>query len=311
MCTAVSLTADKHHYFARTLDLEYHHNESVTLTPRRYPFSFTDGSTSREHPALLGMAYVMNDYPLYYDAMNEHGLCMAGLAFRGYGRYAAPDKHTHALHIAPWEFIPYLLTRCATVADAKTLLANTDLVDIPFTETLPNQPMHWILSDRQASIVIELDPKGHLIRYDNPAGVMTNAPPFPEITAGLPRIDTLTAHPTYPMDTGISIRGGGALGLPGDWTSQSRFIRAAFLSRHMQILTPFDALALLDSVKIPRGAVIAENGDLVTTVYSAVMDPASMRYLCRTEEDPSPRSISPTPLQLRGNQCIRVPLSEK
>ena len=105
MCTAVSLPTEQGLLFARTLDLDYHHEESVTLTPRRYPFSFSDGQSSADHPALLGTAYVLNGYPLYYDAINEHGLCLAGLAFRGYGAYAA-QNHTHAHAIAPWELIP-------------------------------------------------------------------------------------------------------------------------------------------------------------------------------------------------------------
>ncbi len=306
MCTTVSLTTDKHHYFARTLDLEYHYNESVTLTPRRYPFSFTDGTASHEHPALLGMAYVMDGYPLYYDAMNEHGLCMAGLAFAHFCTYANEKAATKGYRIAPWELIPYTLTQCRTVDDARTRLRDAVLIDRPFSDDLPNQPMHWMISDREASVVLETDENGKIVIYDNPAGVMTNAPTFPEQTERLNGYTHLTPYPK--RENGISLRGMGAYGLPGDWSSPSRFVRAAFLRLHMQIDGAESAFSLLDAVKVPRGASLAENGQPIVTVYSAVMDTQNTAYYHRLETHRETHRFRPTPLQLRGTACICEPI---
>jgi choloylglycine hydrolase len=247
------------------------------------------------------MAYVVNGYPLYYDAMNEHGLCMAGLAFPGFCFYGSAGK-TMGRDISPWELIPYVLTGCRTVDDARARLRDAVLVDRPFSAELQNQPMHWMLSDHTASVVLETDTNGRIVIYDNPAGVMTNAPTFPEQMKHLTKYAHLTPHPK--TENGNCQRGMGALGLPGDWSSPSRFVRAAFLRRHMRCDTADAAFSLLDSVKVPRGASYTEDGKPIVTVYSAVMDVRKMAYHYRTEEHPHVRSFRPTPLALRGNVCI-------
>ena len=305
MCTAVSLSHENRHFFVRTLDLEYRYEESVTILPRRYPLRFTNSTQIGDHPALLGMAYVKNGYPLYYDAMNEHGLCMAGLAFSGFCTYAsASDTDGHC--IAPWELIPYVLTRCHTVDDAKRLLQDAVLADIPFSDTLPNQPMHWMIAGPTACAVLETDGKIRL--YDDPIGVMTNAPSFLEHLAHLGQYRHLTPHPKLDRATGRLMRGMGALGLPGDWSSPSRFVRAAFLRRHMRCHTAEEAFSLADSVKVPRGASLSEDGRPIVTVYSAVMEPQRMAYYFRAEGDSAIRCVRPTALQLRGDTCYSIPL---
>lgn len=74
MCTAATyLTGD--FYFGRNLDYEFSYGDEVTITPRNYPFHFR--SLEKEltaHYAMIGMAYIAGDYPLYYDAVNEKGL---------------------------------------------------------------------------------------------------------------------------------------------------------------------------------------------------------------------------------------------
>ena len=80
MCTAISYKT-KDHYFGRNLDLEYSYVESVTVTPRNYPFHFRKERDFPKHYAMIGMAYVQDDYPLYYDATNEKGLSIAALNF--------------------------------------------------------------------------------------------------------------------------------------------------------------------------------------------------------------------------------------
>ncbi len=311
MCTAVSTTAADRYFFARTLDLEYHYQESVTLAPRRYPFSFSDSTTCTDHPAILGMAYVADGYPLYYDAMNEHGLCMAGLAFMGFCTYAASDLPQDVHRIAPWELIPYVLANCRTVADAKDLLTHAVLADIPFSDRLPNQPMHWMAADRTASAVLETDADGHLSIYDNPAGVLTNAPRFETHLAHLTEYAHLSPYPRtdIPSDSiySASPRGTGALGLPGDWSSPSRFVRASFLRRSMQTDTADAAFSLLDGVKVPRGVSYTEDGVPIETVYAAVMEPYRFCYRYRWKSDPAVYTITPSALQLRGDACILLP----
>ena len=80
MCTAISFPT-KDHYFGRNLDLEYSYDESVTITPRNFPFYFRHQKPLPTHYAMIGMAYIYEEYPLYYEATNEKGLSMAGLNF--------------------------------------------------------------------------------------------------------------------------------------------------------------------------------------------------------------------------------------
>lgn len=312
MCTAVSLPLSDGYFFGRTLDLEYHHSESVTLAPRRYPFSFSDSTAVTEHPAILGMAYVADGYPLYYDAMNEHGLCMAGLAFPGGCIYAAPDLPQDVHRIAPWELIPYVLANCRTIHEANALLADTVLADIPFSESLPNQPMHWMLADKSASAALETDNGGSIRIYDNPADALTNAPPLPALLSHLSAYEHLTPHPRtdLPQDSicADALRGSGALGLPGDWSSPSRFVRASYLRRHVQIADTTSVFSMLDSLKVPRGASYTEDGVPIVTVYTAVMEPHRFCYSYQTEGNPTPRTVTPSPLAMRGDTCVISPL---
>ena len=146
MCTAVSFLTE-HHYFGRNLDLEFSYNETVTVTPRNYPFRFRRMGDRPTHFAMIGMAYVADGYPLYYDAVNEKGLCMAGLNFPGNAVYLPEAEGKD--NVAPFEFIPWVLGQCATVAEAKALLAGINLAAINFSDQLPASPLHWIISDRE------------------------------------------------------------------------------------------------------------------------------------------------------------------
>ena len=86
MCTAITYTT-KDHYFGRNFDLEYSYREEVTVVPRNFPFRFRRAGECASHYALIGMAFVQENYPLFYDAVNERGLGMAGLNFPGNAVY--------------------------------------------------------------------------------------------------------------------------------------------------------------------------------------------------------------------------------
>lgn len=174
MCTAVTYKT-KDHYFGRNLDLEYSYDEAVTITPRNYEFSFRKAGRLTTHYAMIGMAYVQDNYPLYYDATNEKGLSMAGLYFPGNAVYQGLREGVD--NVSPFEFIPWILGQCATLASARKLLSRINLVDISFSEELPLSPLHWIISDATGSITVESVESGLKI-YDNPVGVLTNNPTF-------------------------------------------------------------------------------------------------------------------------------------
>ena len=108
MCTAATYkSAD--FYMGRTLDYEFSYGEEITVMPRRYPLAFRHGGKTESHYAIIGMAHVADDYPLYYDAVNEKGLGMAGLNFVGNAVYAEPEEGKQ--NVAQYEFIPWLLSQ--------------------------------------------------------------------------------------------------------------------------------------------------------------------------------------------------------
>jgi len=229
MCTAISFSNGSH-YFGRNLDLEYSYNETVTITPRSYPFQFRCGRRLDTHFALIGMAYICDDYPLYYDATNEKGLSMAGLNFPGNAIYMQPESET--LFLGPFEIIPWMLGVCTTVAEVKEHLEKLVIADVSFSKELPASPLHWIAADQEECITIEAVADGVKV-YDNPVGVLTNNPTFDYHMLHLTQYLNLTSEVAQnrfsgDLDLKPFSKGMGGIGLPGDLSSPSRFVRAAF-----------------------------------------------------------------------------------
>ena len=189
MCTAAAFQT-KNFYFGRTLDYECSYGECVTITPRRYPFSFRHMGRLDVHYAMIGMAHVADGYPLYYDAVNEAGLGMAGLNFVGNAQYAEVQEGKE--NVAQFELIPWILGHCATVREARARLDALNLVGTPFSERYPAAQLHWLLADKDEAVVIESMADG-LHVYDDPAGVLTNNPPFPQQMAMLANYRALYA----------------------------------------------------------------------------------------------------------------------
>lgn len=233
MCTAVSWQAYRH-YFGRTLDLEYTYAEQVVITPRRFPLPHRHLPQDEQHHAIIGIATVMDGYPLYYDAVNEYGLAMAGLNFVGNAVYAVPQDG--AVNVAQFELLPHILGRCRTVAEARRTLAEIRVTDTAFSAELPTAQLHWMLADAQACVTLEITADG-MQQYDNPVGVLTNNPPFPyqlwHLTQ-LRRLDAAEGDNTLAPNAPLRphSHGTGAVGMPGDLSSSSRFVRAAFARAH-------------------------------------------------------------------------------
>ena len=172
MCTAITYQT-KQLYFGRTLDYECSYGEQVTVTPRNYPFDFRHAGPVHTHYAMIGMAHVADGYPLYYDAVNEKGLCMAGLNFVGNAVYHSAQADRD--NIAQFELIPWLLGQCATLNEARTLIERMNLLNEPFSPQLPLAQLHWLIADRTGSITVESTADGLHI-YDNPAGQQSAFP---------------------------------------------------------------------------------------------------------------------------------------
>ena len=274
MCTAVTFHT-RDHYFGRNLDLEYSYHETVTITPRNYSLQFRNGTVLKTHYAMIGMAMVADNYPLYYDATNEKGLSMAGLNFPGNAVF--PPAKAQADNIAPFEFIPWILGQCTTIQEAEIFLKRINLTDIPFSREYPCTPLHWIIADKTRAITVESTADGlHIM--ENPVGILTNNPPFPYHLYNLANYMNIThEEPVNRFSDSVDLvaysRGMGGIGLPGDLSSASRFVKAAFTKLNSRCgdsesesISQF--FHILGSVAQQNGCVQVGNG-FEKTVYSS------------------------------------------
>lgn len=313
MCTAISYIG-KHHYFGRNLDLEYGFDEQICITPRRYPFQFRHGKAIPQHYAMIGTALVRDDYPLYFEATNEMGLSMAGLNFPQNAVYHAVSSDK--VNIASFELIPWVLCQCADISAVKKLLSNLQVVNTAFKPTTPPSPLHWIISDREKSIVLESMADGLHI-HDDPVGILTNNPPFDFHMYNLanhmnlkPQQSNNTFSPTLSLQPYSN--GMGAIGLPGDLSSASRFVRAAFMKENsvggtvQQDIVQF--FHLLDSVAMPRGSVIMPDGRLEITRYSCCCDTVSGIYYYKTYENSRVSCVDLNKADLEQDRLVHYPM---
>ena len=310
MCTAVSW-GENYRYFGRNLDLEYHYREEVVCVPRNYNLVFKKMPAVTKHFAIVGMATVSRGYPLFYDAANEWGLACAALNFVNNAHYREPRKD--ALNLAPYEVIPYILARCKTVADALVLIKKLNIVNIPFDSKLPLSELHFILADKQKCIVIEPTREGVFV-YDDPFRVLTNNPPFPYHKKNMANYMNLTPYePENRFSDKLALeaysRGMGGIGLPGDFSSASRFVRAAFVAANA-VHKEKDAenvaqfFHILASAEVAEGGVRLGEGN-VKTVYSSCIDTERGIYYLRTYESLSTPSVSMRDTDIDGKELRR------
>lgn len=314
MCTAATYKT-KDFYFGRTLDYEFSYGDEVTITPRNYVFHFRDMEVMESHYAMIGMAHVVADYPLYYDAVNEKGLGMAGLNFVGNADYrkAAPDKY----NVAQFEFIPWILGKCATVKEARLLLDNINLTDTTFSKELPLAQLHWIIADADEVITVESVKDGVKV-YDNPVGVLTNNPPFPEQMFLLNNYMHLSPkQPENHFSDKLSLhtysRGMGAMGLPGDLSSQSRFVRVAFtkmnaVSGESETESVSQFFHILGSVDQQRGCCDVGDGKYEITLYTSCCNASKGIYYYTTYENHQITAVSMHEDKLDAVLLDRYPL---
>ncbi len=314
MCTAATLLT-KDFYFGRTLDYDVSYGGEVTVTPRGYPFRFRHMGELRTHYAIIGMARVAGGYPLYFDAVNEKGLGIAGLNFVGNAVYPDPEPGTDI--VAQFELIPWLLGRCASVGDARARLKNLRIVSTPFSPQLPPAQLHWLIADRTGAIVVEQTKTG-LHVYDDPVGVLTNNPPFEEQLLRLN--DYMGLSPRAPvnnfsrkLDLKPYGRGMGAIGLPGDLSSPSRFVRAAFV-RMNSVCGDSEAKSvsqffhILGAVDQQRGCCEVEDGKYEITLYTSCCNADRGIYYYTTYDNHQITGVDMNREDLDGSALVRYPL---
>ena len=315
MCTAITYQT-KDFYFGRTLDYEHSFSEEVTITPRKFPLVFRHQDTHNDHYAIIGMACVGRDYPLYFDAVNERGLAMAGLNFVGNAHYHQPVAGMD--NVASFEFIPWILSQCASVAEARKMLGKVNITDTAFLDKVPPSQLHWMIADREEAITVESMEDGLHI-YENPVGVLTNNPSFDDQMFRLN--DYMHLSPRSPennfsekLDLRHYSRGMGALGLPGDLSSQSRFVRAAFtkmnsVSGDSEGESVSQFFHILDTVTQTRGCCEVAEGEYEMTIYTSCCNADKGIYYYTTYDNRQISALDMYRENLDGSTLIRYPLT--
>ena len=315
MCTAATYKT-KDFYFGRTLDYEFSYGDEIVVMPRNYPLSFRKAKKPKTQYAMIGMAFVAGKDPLFYDGINEKGLGMAGLNFVGNACYNKPKQDLD--NVAQFEFIPWILSQCASVCEARELLSRINILDEAYSEHLPVAQLHWIIADKDEAITVESMSDGLKI-YDNPVGVMTNNPPFDQQMFALNNYMNLS--PKQPENFwGIPLnsysRGMGALGLPGDLSSQSRFVRVAYTKMHsmsgeseMESVSQF--FHILGSVDQQRGCCEVEEGKYEITLYTSCCNTEKGIYYYTTYNNHQISAVDMHRENLDGDQIARYPLIQE
>ena len=285
MCTAVNLFGT-HHLFGRTFDYEKSFGQQVVSSPRRFSFGEFESAYS-----IIGVATVVNGMPLYFDGMNERGLCGAALNFPMWSTYH--PSVSGKINIPSYHLLSYILGSCTGVGEARERLKKVNVTPDSISEDMPATPLHWIFADGKNALVVESVREGVKI-YDNPMGILSNSPPFDYHGAHL--AGYMSLHSGQPenrisrADLPVYSRGMAAMGLPGDFSSTSRFVRAAFLKKNALVREGDSAVTkyfhIMESLSIPYGVVRAEDGSAVSTIYTCLADTAEKifyftTYSCR------------------------------
>ena len=314
MCTAISCKMNDH-YFGRNLDLEYSYEESVVVTPRHFSFEFRKEREYPKHYAIIGVAFVKDNYPLYYDATNEKGLSMASLSFPGNAVYKSEQSDKY--NVAPFELIPWVLGQCTNVKEARELLEKTNVIKLAYNKELPLTSLHFMVADAYETIVVEPLADGLHI-YENPVKVLTNNPPFPYHLHYLNNYMYLTKkEPVNNFAKELLLetysRGMGAMGLPGDLSSGSRFVRAAFtkwnsIDGKTEEENVSQFFHILGSVEQQKGCVQVEKGEYEFTVYSTCCNTDKGIFYYKTYHNSQITAVDMHKENLDGTELREYPL---
>ncbi len=284
MCTAIQTTYfDGGVILGRNMDLPCEFNEA--------PISVPKGAADNRF-AYLGIGVMIDGFPALCDGMNTAGLGACALNFLGYAQYE-DVQNSAKLNLAPHEFIPYILGNFATVGEVKKALKDAEIVNRAINPYTPIATLHWMLADKSGAAIVVERTKNGLSVYDNPAYVLTNNPDFNWHLTNLN--EYLKTTPEQPGSanwsdctlTPLGV-GGGTLGLPGDFSSVSRFVRAAYIRAHQPEhkraeLAVHHIFNVLGAVSIPRGAVLTIDRIQDQTIYTSAMDLKQNVYYYKTE----------------------------
>ncbi len=294
MCTAMTLQSQsREQFFGRTMDFSHDIIPQLYIVPSAYQWNNSfNNKPLRDSYRFIGLGQELDGMLGFFDGVNEEGFAAAVLYFAGYARYDAKPAGRAAEPIASIDFLHYILGRCASVKELSELIHQINIIGIPDPVTNTVAPLHWIATDRSgACVVIEPTERG-LEMINNPMGVMANSPNFQWHMTNLRNY--MGVAPTQTEEVfWDKIRltpfgqAGGTCPLPGGFTSPERFVRTAYLKAHLpQPKDSMEAIAacfhIMESVSIPKGAVISSRNTYDYTKYTAFINTNTCEYFFKT-----------------------------
>lgn len=318
MCTGILFRNGNCSYFGRNLDLQYQLANEPAICPRKYVLNYRHLESMNDHSAIVGMAMTRYGYPLFFEGINEYGLGAASLNFPGYGQYS-PRTIEGKKNVCSFELIPYILTTCKSIEDAKKELSEICIVADDFNENIKSVPLHWMIADKTGSIVIEPMADGVHV-YDNPYNVLSNAPDYPAQAVNVANYINLT--PEYPvnrmfphMNVPLYSSGMGSDGLPGGLDSMSRFVRAAFMTNNSVAPKSDEAtlnqfFRILGTVEQISGINKEKDNLYEITNYTSGGNLETMDFYWTSYNNQQIRGVHTKALDLDGNELIVLPLED-
>lgn len=320
MCTGIRFTDDKGQmYFGRNLDWNTAFGERVLATPATFALGYSFTEAPANPHAIIGMGIVGEDgAPLYFDCGNDAGLAIAGLNFPGYAQYA-DEPVDGKVNVAAYEFPWWVAASFATVDEAEAALENVAIVGKPAGKYGVSM-LHWIIGDATRSIVVEYTAAGMQIFHDE-VDALTNQPGFDYHRENLRNYLALT--PTMPAD--VKWRedeltpfgsGLGMHGLPGEFSSPARFVRASYFNAHYPVQSGEAANVsrlfhtLTACAMIDGGAAMAD-GTFERTIFTGGFSAPVQTYYYSTYENPAIRSVALADALAKGDgtKVVEVPLA--
>ena len=316
MCTAVRFDDNEGNmYFGRNLDWTEGYGEKVVITPTSYKYNSAYlGEMTPHHGAIIGMAIIAENTPLYFDCANQAGLAIAGLNFPGYAEYEK-EPVENKTNVSAYEFPLWVTLNFSTVDEVEEALKDTCIVAKPINDQYPVSELHYIIGDKNRSIVVEYTKNGTEI-FHNDVDVLTNQPGYgwhQENLRNYMNLEPKKPHEVKWGEAKMMPFGSGSMmrGLPGDYYSPSRFVRVAYLNTHYPTKESEDENVIrlfhtLTGVAMIEGAANMDETSFEKTIYTGGYSTASQTYYYNTYDNPAIMHVSLSDYDLEKSDLIEV-----
>lgn len=298
-------TMDKIKFLSRTMDFSFELDAKPIFIPRNFSFdSHVSGSNFKSEYAFIGAGRDMKGY-LFADGVNEKGFAIATLYFEENASFSK-NKHSSKFNLAPEELVSWALGNVESVEDFSEKIKNLNIVALKNEVIGEVIPLHWIVSDDLGvTKCLEITKNGiHL--YDNPVGVMTNSPEFPWHLTNLShqnqfQPEEFSEKKYGSLENKSDGPGTGLLGLPGDFTAASRFLRTVVLKQYSTKVTGVyegvnAVVHILNTVDIPKGVKVTNKKKDIAdyTQYKGIMDISHRTYYMMPYDGFMPHKVALT-----------------